>query len=491
MIPANEEALRQTHPALLEELKTAANLKNVEIQASRRGPPTLVWTDDKGTRKFLHSQIDPVGESRKVAEAALGPVSAGPSRALLIGHGAGHEIRALADRVRELWVLAANLPLLRFLCDHADLSDIFLNPRVKWFYGNPSKISSQLNDMFASGGESSASDVTVVIHPPFLAPIPPEFERILAVVRQIQSGRDTEDLIRPIAEDNFRKNFSALGSPGVSSLFGCARGRPVIVCGAGPTLDESIDPLRRLQPFSYLIAVDTVAEGLAENRLLPDLVVSIDPRPDSGLHFQAGRRSETVTGRSVLVFTPTTCPDIVRLFEGRRLLAIPKKHFLLSPAESVLAGKGTLTSGGSVSVLTAALAVAMEPAYVCLAGVDFRSGSGRFYSKLSSYLRMIRSVAYRFATPEMTEQEIFSQEIQRGPAGDTAPRLQHYASDFRLLLKQSALPFYSLGPAPMPEVRSGGLPCLELNAVSRPMEIPPDVAPPPKAELFNILGLHP
>jgi len=490
VIPANEEALRQTHPALLEELRSAPDLKNVEIKSSRRGPPTLVWTDNKGIRKFLHSQVDPVGESRKVAESAIAPDSRGTSRALLIGHGVGHEIRALADRVRELWVLAANLPLLRFLCDHADLSDIFLNPRVKWIFGNPSKIGSQLNEMFAATGAASDPDVAVVIHPPFLDPIPPEFERIIAVVRQIQSGRDTEDLIRPIAEDNFRKNFPALGSPGVSSLFGCARGRPVIVCGAGPTLDTSLDMIHRLRPAAYLIAVDTVAEGLAEGGLAPDLVVSIDPRPDSCMHFKAGRHSETVTARSILVFTPTTCPDIVRLFEGRRLLAIPKNHFLLRPAESILADKGILMSGGSVSVLTAALAAAMDPAYVCLAGIDFRSASGRFYSKLSSYLRSIQIVPQRFITHETTEHEILSNETQRTSTGVMTPRLQHYASDFRLLLKQTPVPFYSLGPAPMPEVRSGGLPCLEIGVVQRPLEMPPSGVAP-SAEIFNILGISP
>lgn len=475
MIPENEDALRRAHPAFLEALQKTPPMKDAELVPSRRGPVTLVWTDTAGRRRFLHSQVDPIGESRKVVDAVVGS----SSRVLLVGHGVGHEIREMAGRVQDLTVLAVNLPMLRFLCDHLNLSDLFSNPTVRWIFGSPAVVRSKLQDIQPSG-------VTVVLHPPFLELIPPEFEGLLQIVRRIQSGRDTEDRIGPDARENLRRNFPALASPGVTCLFGSARGRPVVVAGAGPTLDESIDAIRRLVPRACLIAVDTVAQGLAEEGLEPDLIVSIDPKPESGLHFLTGDGVASLRG--ILVFTPITHPDLVASFEGRRLVAIPKNHFLLHPAESVLASKGLLVSGGSVSILAASLAVVMEPAFVCLAGVDFRASAGRFYSGLSSYLRRARQSAGRFSSSETAEHEILFQETRQTPEGTTTPRLDHYASDFRYLLKQSLVPFYSLGPAPVDGVRSGILPCVDVGPMSRPIHIPGADGQPPQ-DLFSLLGM--
>lgn len=486
MIPANESALEKTNPSLLAAISAARPSDRIELVPSRRGPPTLVWIDSDGRRKFLHSPVDPAAESRKVAEAAVGGVGSA-ARAILIGHGAGYEIRALAERVEELWVLAANLTLLRFVCDRLDLSDVLMNPKVRWLFGTPSEVSSQLKTLTRSAG-ADLPTMEVVIHPPLLEPIPAEFETVVAIVRQIQSGRDTEDLIGPIARENFRKNYSALASAGVRTLFGTAGGRPVIVAGAGPTLDDSLPVMRDLYPFSYLIAVDTVADGLAGEGLEPDLVVSVDPRPDSLIHFQS--LTDAGPRRSILVFTPITYPDIVKAFEGRRLVAIPKNHFFLKPAEPILRDKGMLLSGGSVSILAASLAAALGPAYVCVTGVDFRATRRKFYSNLATYIRHIPIHGDRLVNPETREYEIVSREFHETSAGLATPRLEHYAADFRCLLKGSLVPFYSIGPAPMPGVRSGILPCTDRISLRRPIEIPPAAANPP-AGLFEVLGMRP
>ena len=483
MRPGNTEALRRNHPELLALLEQTAPLTTAHLEPSRRGPETLVWTDTGGRRRFLHSQVDPVEEARKLAAAAIAP---GMTRALVVGHGAGHELRALAARGGEVWVLAATAPLLRLLCDQTDLSDIFSNPAVRWIFGRPSNMARQMAELMKdlSGREG---EIAVVIHPPFVETVPEEFSSVVDVVRKIQSGRETEEELRPVAAGNFRRNLPALAAPGVSSLFGLARGRPVVVAGAGPSLDDAIEPLRGLYSFAYLIAVDTVAEGLAEMDMPADLIVSLDPRPDSMIHFHS--RADRPSRPEILVFTPITYPDIVRAFEGRRMVAIPRRHFFLHPIEADLSCKGLLRSGGSVSILAASLAAAMTPAYVCLAGVDFQARPRHLYSRLSSYLRRARAELSRVSSFENVEHDFLSKELRKTPTQSTAPRLEHYASDFRLMLRETPVPFYTLGPS-LEGVRRGALPCVAAPRMDRPIRVPEEGGPLPST-LMQRLGISP
>lgn len=484
MLPTNEKALEQAQPKLWEALRKTNASTTAELVPSRRGGPALVWLNADGRRKFLHSKIDPEAEAQKMAEAAIrsnAENGGSPKHAVLIGHGAGHEIRAMARLAPRVTVVVPNPPLLRFLCEHLDLSDIFLNPRVNWICGSPEDSRRELESMLKTSGGIPE----IIIHQPFLETFPPQYADLLAAVRQIQSGRDTEDILRPIAEQNVRMNFQAFSSPGVSALFGLARGRPALVVAAGTSLDAAVDRLAQYYPNSILIAVDTVAEGLAQQGLAPDIVVSIDPRPESCMHFRQ------FTGVDcILVFTPISHPDIVRKFEGRRALAIPKNHFFLKPLEQAMPQKGVLMGGGTVSILTAALAAAMEPAFVGLAGVDFKAGDARFYSSLASYHRQA-DTSGRFSSAELVEHEILSGEINKAAGISQSPRLKHYASDFRILVRQSPVPFYSFGPAPVEGVRSGGMPCMNAPRLTRPIRIPKsDPAPIPAAkEIFELLGM--
>lgn len=480
MIPQNEAALKHHHPDLLAALQPVSASSGAELVRSRKGDESLAWTGPDGEKKYLNSSFDPRSEARRFAESAAG---GRPARALIVGHGIGYEIRELAARVDELWVIAANLPLLKFLAERIDLSDIFSNPRIRWLFGRPAELQSRLQALM--NGRDGETEPRVIIHPPFLQTIPDEYSKLAEAVQRLQSGRETEDELRPAAEKNFRANLAALAAPGVRSLFGMARDRTVIVAGAGPSLDDSIDLLRRMHPASFLIAVDTVFEGLSAEGIVPDLVVSIDPRPDSKIHFQ------NPAARAILVFTPITHPDIVRRFPGRRAVAVPQNHFFLKPAEEELSPKGLLLSGGSVSILAAALAAAMEPSFVLIAGIDFRAQPGRFYSALASYHLRARGDVGRFFSPEHAEHEILSREIRTTGAGTSAPRLDHYSSDFRYLIKHSMVPFYSSGEPPVEGVRGGVLPCVPANLVTRPISLPPETDAPNSAALFQKLGIDP
>jgi len=71
----------------------------------------------------------------------------------------------------------------------------------------------------------------------------------------------------------------------VSTLLETFSGFPAIVVGAGPSLDNSIEELRKTKDRALLIAVDTAVRPLLAARVHPHVIVAGDPQRANALHL--------------------------------------------------------------------------------------------------------------------------------------------------------------------------------------------------------------
>lgn len=81
-----------------------------------------------------------------------------------------------------------------------------------------------------------------------------------------------------------------------------ARGRPVVLAGAGPSLNRNIDDLRPYRDRVVLVATDTALKPLEDAGLAPDFVVAVDPGEMNARHLacaQPGSRTTLVAEASV------------------------------------------------------------------------------------------------------------------------------------------------------------------------------------------------
>ena len=69
-------------------------------------------------------------------------------------------------------------------------------------------------------------------------------------------------------------------------------GRRLIIVSAGPSLTEALPALRAARGTALLLATGTAARILVEHRILPDLVVSMDPFEANRAHFQGWDTSD-------------------------------------------------------------------------------------------------------------------------------------------------------------------------------------------------------
>lgn len=187
-------------------------------------------------------------------------------------------------------------------------------------------------------------------------------------------NQKTAETYRAVWEHNLAENLPYIKSSGFHLT---KTTDSVIIIGAGPSLDHTLDQLRELclspgASFS-LWCVDTAVRPLMRAGIRPDLVVTIDPQKDPR-HLVRG-----VINIPLVAYT-TSNPDIIKWHTG-------EKHFINNAAvldgeENILVDHlPVLGSGGNVATVALALAEHVGYDQIMLVGVDLAADFGQAYAK--------------------------------------------------------------------------------------------------------------
>jgi hypothetical protein len=151
--------------------------------------------------------------------------------------------------------------------------------------------------------------------------------------------------------------LAALRSPGA-----------VVVAGAGPSLEESLDQLWALRPHVRLLAVDTALPVLAAHGVRPDLVFILEAQ-HANLYDFLPLPDPTID----VVADLTAHPGCLRLFRARRALVLTgfRDLSLFRRMEEHGLRPPDLRPLGSVGVAACALALELTPDEVLTVGLDF------------------------------------------------------------------------------------------------------------------------
>ena len=151
----------------------------------------------------------------------------------------------------------------------------------------------------------------------------------------------------------------------------CWRGKPLLLCGAGPSLEQAA-PLLRERPDLPVLAVDMAWFALKKMGRTPHAMVTVAPYIVNLLKIHPD-----TTAHTALLFSAFSCPGVVRRFVG------PKYAFLSyhSFREALgLAHTPALSGGGAVGshLIHLGLLTGADP--LILAGLDFALPGERAYA---------------------------------------------------------------------------------------------------------------
>jgi hypothetical protein len=166
-------------------------------------------------------------------------------------------------------------------------------------------------------------------------------------------------------------------------------GMPVVVAGAGPSLDASIPFLRRLRKRFFLMAVDTALPALASQSLVPDIVVTLEAQVMNLKDFLSFHDSSVFLACELSSF-----PPVLRLFRGN-LFFFSSSFAPLSLFERLKASHLhplSFPALGSVGVAAAHAALRITEGDVMLTGLDFAYPRGRTHARgTPAHLAMLLS----------------------------------------------------------------------------------------------------
>lgn len=178
-----------------------------------------------------------------------------------------------------------------------------------------------------------------------------------------------------IWQHNILANLKAiLENPGWDTLFGKFKGKPVIICGAGPSLDKNVKSLSQAKGKALIICVDTALRTLLTNHIQPDLVVAIDAGEANYCHFEG-----LDTSGIALAADAVTYPAILADFKGTVFIG-GYGNPLMQWLEQFIGSKGQTTVGGSVATTAFDLARKLGGAPIIFVGLDLAFSGGRFHT---------------------------------------------------------------------------------------------------------------
>ena len=188
------------------------------------------------------------------------------------------------------------------------------------------------------------------------------------------SGYHQEQCMR-----NLPKLFHA---PDIGSTRGLFQGQAVIIAGAGPSLDESIEFLRAAQQHAIVVSVNSSHRKLVNSGICPDVTVAADPR----IFTYRGYESVTTAG-SYLVCPFFVSPPVVEKFAPKIFTwALNQPMIEIFKSRAQLNPPTPIAEMGTVSSCVVDLARLWGCTKVCLVGQDFALGEdGKSHTSDSFY----------------------------------------------------------------------------------------------------------
>ncbi|MCW7480401.1 motility associated factor glycosyltransferase family protein [Leptospira kanakyensis] len=372
-LPSQLAALIQNPEKNFEGLHSQ-NLKTnptYQLTKSKVGDPTLeldgVW---------IHSRFDPKKEAERFATEL--PHDGSERIYLLFGAGLGYIIPYLLERekVTIIWMEPYQF-FIKESFQIFDFSKSLLDEKLILITGEG--LEDQLSEAVKGKG---THPISFVPHRGSWQWRESDYLKLRHTAEQMFHKKDvnlaTLTRFEKIWAKNICYNLPELSKfRPVSDLFGIAEGISIVVCGAGPSLSESIPDLTKYRNQFLLLAVDTALPILNSFGVEPDLIFSVDPQALNSQYL------EDDSGNGILIFDPTSTYISLRLEKG------PNKGFVTSspfPLIGLLERTGSseigsVPFGGSVSTNAASLATLMGAKSVFLVGQDLSFTKGLAHSK--------------------------------------------------------------------------------------------------------------
>lgn len=246
----------------------------------------------------------------------------------IIGIYSVEEIKQVIARMSDeslLVVVEPNLPLFSYSLQTKDLS-FLKRPGATLFADKVSNLSNFLDQYLLSNAIFYVKTIKFYFTHMYREQ---DLKSSLAVVKVIKESVNYKTMLYGNSvEDSligFRQHMTNLKhltrSKDVSLLKNTMRNVPAVVVAAGPSLNKNIRYLHGLKGKAVVVAVDTIAQRLCDEGIIPDFICSVERGIETYTYFYEGKKYPV---ESTLVAPLVLYPKVFDEFEGE--LVIPMRE---------------------------------------------------------------------------------------------------------------------------------------------------------------------
>lgn len=305
----------------------------------------------------LSSSVNPWQEAVVYADS-LDKMQTGSC--VIIGIGMGYHVSYVvaSSYFKEIVILENDLEQLRICMMYTDMKDIISDDRVKII------LCSSAKDYFKWLKEKYKDDNRIYkIWYPSVKTI--EDIAIRELLENYWVNTSSSDNLENVMLYNFENN-QKLGDKPVDVIKDKFKNKDVVIIGAGPSLDNSLDYLRELlnKDDVILVCVGKAAKKLISGNIVPGYIVAIDGK--KGTRWQ----TEGIEDCGVpLIYLSTAAHNLVSEYNGKRYIAY-QEGIGLSKEYAEKNNLMIYQSGGSVATFAIDMAIRMKCKRVICTGLD-------------------------------------------------------------------------------------------------------------------------
>ncbi|MGF1482971.1 MAG: motility associated factor glycosyltransferase family protein [Opitutales bacterium] len=389
LLPANEAALARRHPQVLQRLRLLSAAEVRKVANSTRFDPFSVTHNNRSVRPYGRAP-------QATIQRWLDAVEPIPHNFIATaGFGDGAHLEAFVarfDAIAYLVCLEHSAAHLAAVLSKRDCAELLNHPRFFLAVGAPDDACFEFFDHVQFAELERAQLV-------LFAPLHAFHEATYNA--SLQRLADTLEVRRDLYFTNvgdgarLQENCLAnagrfLAAPDVGALADQFKNVPMVLVGAGPSLDEAVDFLRATQSRALIVCSNSSYRKLRNSGIVPHLVGALDPNPSTDRGFEGQPLDGTCLLAPFFVY-----PAVAERFSGRTFtwsselatLSFLKRRLGLQPGTRLI-------QQGTISASLVDLAKVLGCPKICLVGQDMAlTADGRNHTADSFYADEARLVS--------------------------------------------------------------------------------------------------